>query len=204
MRFAISRPKWCQSRTKLQQLCKSVHLDSKLDRDRLLNRIKLGGLVKRTHLNFCLAVVGFALAAFNAAQADVVYDLNLPGIGSQIPILSYSFGNGNTLSVTKPFDTFSPLLFSAVTSGTLFSIGSFDTYDTSLSTSVAITSFEMSNILLTSLQFGGGGGTVPIETLTLHYEAGTLVSNTVPEPPSIVLLTSGLGLAGFVRRRLRN
>lgn len=157
--------------------------------------------MKRSCLTLCVVVVAFALAACNAARADIVYDLNLPGIGTQIPITSFSFPLANTLSVTRPVDQFSPPLFLAVAAGTSFSTGSLDTYDTSFSATIPITSFEMTDILLTSIQLSGGGE-IPTETVTLRYQTGALVS--VPEPSSLMLLGSGaLGLIKVIRRKLR-
>lgn len=153
----------------------------------------------RNRLTVFFVAIVIALTACTAAHADIAYDLNLPGIGNQIPVVSYSFGNPNTLSVTRVIDGFSPSLFLATANGTLFSTGSFDTFDTSFSATIPITSFEMTNILVTSIQFGIGD----LENVTLHYETGSLVNNAVPEPSSMALLTSGLfGLGGVIRRKL--
>ena len=97
---------------------------------------------------------------------------------------------------------FSPLLFDATATGTTFPVGSLDTYDTLFSTTTPITSFVMTDILISSIQFSGSNNN-PFETVTLNFQTGTLVSN-VPEPSSFMLLGSGMaGIIGVVRRRLK-
>ena len=159
--------------------------------------------MKPSSLTLCVAVVAFAFMAGNDAYANTVHDINLPGIGSQVPILSFSFGPGNTLSFTKEIDVFSPLLFNATVLGTIFSTGSLDTYDTLVSTTIPIGSFGMTNIILTSIQNSSGAG-IPFETVSLRYETGAFVNNTVPEPSTLILLLSSVAaFAGLSRRKLR-
>jgi len=119
------------------------------------------------------------------AFATVSYDLNLPGIGGQIPILSYSFGT-LSLNVAREIDGFSPALANAIVLGTVFSTGSLDTYDPALSTTTPLTSFAMTNLIITSLSFSGG--VIPIENVGFSYAAGQLVSGSIPEPSSLLLL----------------
>ena len=151
---------------------------------------------------FASLSVTVALMFAIPASATISYDLNLPGIGSQIPVVSFSLNVGTrTLNVARDIDVFSPDLFSAVSLGTVFSTGSLDTYDSSISTTIPLTSFVMTDILITALSTSGGGE-IPIENATLQYATGRLVSNSVPEPSSLLLLAgAALALIGSLRRK---
>jgi len=144
----------------------------------------------RKSLWIILAVMIVAVGAPNA-QADTTSDLNLQGV-SPIPVESFTI-NPTDLVVTG--QAFFPLF-----AGGTFATGSLDTLDSSFSTTIPITSFVMTDILITSVQLSGSNEN-PMETVTLTFETGTLVSN-VPEPASLMLVGSGLlSLAGVKRRR---
>jgi len=143
-----------------------------------------------------------ALLLGTPASATISYDLNLPGIGGQIPVLSFSLG-AQTLNVAREIDGFSPALLNAIVSGTVFSAGSLDTYDSSLSTTIPVTTFVMTNVVITNLSFSGG-----VENVGLSFLTGQLVSNSIPEPSSLLLLLGAAAGIALVRsswrwRRLR-
>ena len=175
----------------------------------------------RKSLWIILAVMIVAVGAPNA-QADTTFDLNLPAntlVGggpipaALIPVESFMIfptpttcggggviGGDSCLELTRKVDSFSPLLFNITVTGTTYPTGSVDTFDSSFSTTIPITSFVMTDIFFASIQHSGSQEN-PIENVFLEFATGTLVSN-VPEPSSIVLLGSGLlGLAGIKRRR---
>jgi len=153
----------------------------------------------RKSLWIILAVMVVAVCAPNA-QADTTFDLNLPGIGNLIPVESFTIDQFNDLSVTCKVDSFTPAIFDATVTLTTFATGSFDTFDSSFSTTIPITSFVITDSFFTSIQHFGSLEN-PMENDTLHFATGTLVSN-VPEPASLMLLGSGLlSLAGIRRRR---
>ena len=147
------------------------------------------------------ASLGMAVVLMSAipASATISYDLNLPGIGRQIPIFSYSLDVGTlTLTAAREIDGYSPALNKAVGFGTVFSNGSLDKYDPSFSATIPLASFVMNDIVATGSSFSGGDE-MPIQLLTLQYEAGRLVSNSVPEPSSVLLLA--VAALALVRRR---
>lgn len=150
---------------------------------------------------FALLSATVALTFAMPASASISYDLNLPGIGSQIPLLSYSLNLGTQdLDVVRDIDVFSPLLSNAATAGTVFSTGGFDIYDSSFSATIPLESFVMTGILITA--FTSSGGTTATESVTLQYDTGRLVSNSVPEPSSLLLCAgAALALIGSMRRR---
>jgi len=151
------------------------------------------------------ALLGFSaamlctMALSSPVKADTVLDLNIPGIGSQIPIQSFSFGTME-LTVFRAVDLFSAGFFADTVNGTLVPTASLDTYDSSVSLTDPVSSFVMTGVQFTSIQHSGDFAH-PVESITMTFATGTEVSN-VAEPSSLVLLGAGLpSVFGSWRRR---
>lgn len=156
-----------------------------------------GDRMKRLFATLSMTI---ALTFTIPATASTIYDLNLPGIGSQIPVISYAFDSGAlTLSVTRDIDAFSPLLLSASSLGTVFSTGSLDTYDSSFSATIPATSFVMTDILISAVVSAGTNTNV-----TLQYATGEFVTNSVPEPSTLLLLAGAALALGTGRTGQKN
>lgn len=153
----------------------------------------------------CLTLAVFAAPA--PAHALQLYYLTLPGITGEagppgpagsIQLLSFSLGS-SSFSFTKEVDSASPALFLAAVLGTSFATAQVDRVDTTVLPNVPIAMFVFGDVLISSIAPGGGGGSIPLEAVTLAFANGPYV----PEPTAALLVALGcvaLGAGARLRR----
>jgi type VI secretion system secreted protein Hcp len=143
-----------------------------------------------------------ALGVEGQPSAAEEYQLVIDGLtplGEAIQVESFSWGATNPssfgsagattgkvslkdLHFTKKLDKASPLLYKGIATGTIHKTATLKLYKTSAAggkPQVYMT-YEMSNVLISSLQQGGGGG-VPNEEVGLAYSKMTHISTELDE-----------------------
>lgn len=143
-----------------------------------------------------------ALGVEGQTSAAEEYQLVIDGLtplGTAIQVESFSWGAANPNSFdgsgstagkvslnefhfTKKLDQVSPLLYKWIASGPIYKTATLKLYKTSAAggkPQVYMT-YEMSNVLISSLQHGGGGG-VPNEQVALVYAKMTHISTELDE-----------------------
>lgn len=152
----------------------------------------------------CLTLAALAVPA--PAHALQLYYLALPGISGEagppgpagsIQILSWSL-ESNSFSFTKEADAASPALFLAAVLGTSFATAQVDRVDTDVLPSVPIAIFVFGDVLISSIAPASGGGSIPLEAVTLAF-----ANVNVPEPTAALLVSLGCVALGAGARRPR-
>ncbi len=133
--------------------------------------------------------------------SSFLYSLDVPGIGSNIPVTSISFG-ANSITMDRPLDVFTPLIFDAVAHGTHFGTADLFVFDPLVSTTNPIGEYIFTDDVYSSASIIPGTTT---EADTLTFDRVEVVSSTaaVPEPASLVLFGGGVCLLGGIRRLIR-
>ena len=120
--------------------------------------------------------------------SDVKGESSLPDYGGKIELLSFSHGvamqitgdvsssdrasrkpNHQDMVVTKYLDATSPVLNQACCEGKLFPQVEIIIGHNDSGRMVESMRYTISNVLISSVSIGGGGGDRPVETLTLNY-----------------------------------
>lgn len=110
---------------------------------------------------------------------DIKGESSTPGFQNKIALLSFSHGDAmdrtpgrcDYMTVSKYLDTVSPVLHRASMEAKVFPrvdivIGRNDAGRVSV-----LLRYAMKNVLISSVSVSGGGGDMPVETLTLNYNS---------------------------------
>ena len=119
---------------------------------------------------------------------DVRGECTLPGFGGKIELLSFSHGvamqitgdisqaertsgrpNHQDMTVTKYLDAASPVLNQACCEGKTFPKAEIIIGRNDGGQVIELMRYTMKNVVISSVSVGGGGGSKPVETLTLNY-----------------------------------
>jgi type VI secretion system secreted protein Hcp len=119
---------------------------------------------------------------------DVKGECSLPGYEGKTELLSFSHGvamqingdisnsertsgkpNHQDMTVTKYLDAASPVLNQACCEGRLFPQVDIIIGRNDGGKILELMRYTMSNVLISSISIGGGGGDKPVETMTLNY-----------------------------------
>ena len=119
---------------------------------------------------------------------DVRGECTLPGFGGKIELLSFSHGvamqitgdisqaertsgrpNHQDMTATKYLDAASPVLNQACCEGKSFPQADIIIGRNEGGQVIELMRYTMKNVVISSVSVGGGGGSKPVETLTLNY-----------------------------------
>lgn len=147
------------------------------------------------------ATLAVLLVCAAPASAATIFTFTLSdGTGADPgSIHAFSFdplGAGGTLTIVKELDTFSPIVLTAVASGTLYPGAAFVAFDGVVSPATQLFRYDLTQVLFTSVQYSG-----LLETFAVVGETVTVTRGPAPAPEPATLWLLAVGAALMARRR---
>ena len=130
-----------------------------------------------------------AAALVQSAGGSADMELTIAGLtpaGVAIQVDSFSWGLTNSagaaarfdeLHIVKKLDETSPLLYKGAALGTAYASAALKLYKVPAGGKpVSYATYDLTNVLITRVEYGGGGNAVPSEQVSLNFQAMKLTS----------------------------